>query len=102
MSIHHHTHAAHPTIPKVVKLEPGVKKRLDRLGKLKQRTPHWLMKEAIIRYIEEEEYAEKLKQETVSRWQEAETGKTVSHKAMLKWLESWGTEHESGRPPCGK
>ena len=50
--------ATHPT---GVKLEPAVKSRLEELGKLKQRSMHWLMKEAISQYLEHEEATEKLK-----------------------------------------
>ncbi len=96
MSVHQHT------ITKVVKLDPNIKERLDRLGEAKNRSPHWLMKDAILRYLEEEELNEQLKQETLARWQEAESGKTVSHKAVSRWLDTWGTETESKRPPCGE
>lgn len=89
------------TVTKVVKLEVGIKERLDRLGESKDRTPHWLMKEAIERYLEKEEYNEQLKQETLTRWHEAENGKVVSHQAMTNWLDTWGTESERERPPCG-
>ncbi len=87
-------------IPKVVKLEPQIKDRLERLSEIKHRKPHWLMKEAIIRYLDEEEYNEQLKQETIARWEEAETGKVVSNEAVMKWLATWGTEEEGERPPC--
>lgn len=92
---------SHNIIPKVVKLDSDVKERLDRLGEAKHRSPHWLMKEAIVRYVEEEECKEQLKQETLSRWQEIEKGKTVSHQAVNDWLDTWGTDKESKRPPCG-
>lgn len=91
----------HETIPKVVKLEPDIKERLERLGEIKHRKPHWLMKEAIIRYLEQEEYNEQLKQETLTRWQEAENGKIVSHQAVMQWLDTWGADDESNRPSCG-
>lgn len=93
--------ASHQAVPKVVKLDPNTKERLERLGKIKHRSPHWLMKEAIDRYLEQEESTEQLKQETIARWQEAESGKVVSHQAVLSWFETWGTEEESDRPPCG-
>jgi predicted transcriptional regulator len=92
--------ASHP-IPKVVKLDPEIKDRLEQLGEIKHRSVHWLMKEAIARYLEQEEYNEQLNQETVSRWQEAEQGKVVSHQAVSEWLDTWGTDEESDRPPCG-
>lgn len=85
-----------------LKLEPSIKKRLQKLGEIKHRTAHWLMKEAITHYLDQEEYAEKLKKETLARWQEAEKGLVVSNEAIMKWLETWGSENEKGRPPCGK
>lgn len=84
-----------------VKLEPEIKQRLQKLGEIKQRTAHWLMKEAITHYLDQEEHAEQLKQETLARWQEAEKGQVVSNEAVMKWLDTWGTENEEGRPPCG-
>jgi predicted transcriptional regulator len=93
--------ANHP-IPKVVKIDPEIRDRLDRLGEIKHRSAHWLMKEAITRYLEQEEYNEQLNRETLARWQEAEQGKVVSHQAVSKWLDTWGTDEESDRPACGK
>lgn len=93
--------AHHELIPKVVKLESDIKDRLDRLSKIKHRKPHWLMKEAIIRYLDQEEYNEQLKQETLARWQETESGEYVSHEAVVQWLNTWGTEDETDRPVCG-
>lgn len=89
----------HP-IPKVVKLDPDIKDRLERLGKAKHRSAHWLMKEAITRYLVQEEHTEQLNQETLSRWKEAEQGKVVSHEAVSKWLDTWGMDEENDRPPC--
>lgn len=88
------------TVTKVVKLDINIKERLDRLGIHKQRSTHWLMKEAIVRYLDQEEHNEQIKQETLLRWEEAENEKIVSHKAMIQWLDTWGTDTESKRPPC--
>jgi len=93
--------ASHP-IPKVVKLDPDIRDRLERLGEIKDRSPHWLMKEAITRYLEQEEYHLQLNRETRVRWQEAEAGRVVSHQAISQWLDTWGTDHEGDRPECGK
>lgn len=96
MNAHTRT-VVHPT---GVKLEPPLKAKLVKLSKLKHRTTHWLMKEAIRKYVEEEERAEKLKQETLARWQEAEQNQVVSNDEVMAWLDTWGTEKEKGRPPC--
>ena len=90
------------SIAKVVKLDSDIRDRLERLSEIKHRSPHWLMKEAITHYLEKEEYNEQLNRETLARWQEAEQGKVVSHQAISKWLDTWGTDEESDRPPCGK
>jgi len=87
----------HPT---GVKLDLKTKKRLQKLGKMKRRTPHWLMKEAISQYIEREEQAEQLKQETLAHWEEVAQGKTVKHADVLNWLKTWGNADEIGRPKC--
>ena len=94
------TRVIHPT---GVKLEPAVKMKLKRLSQLKHRTMHWLMKEAITRYVEHEEKVERLKQETLARWeQEAMRNKVVDNESVMAWLDTWGTEHETGRPSCEK
>ncbi|MCE3238714.1 MAG: transcriptional regulator, CopG family [Gammaproteobacteria bacterium] len=90
--------AAH-TIPKVVKLDSDISDRLTRLGEIKHRSPHWLMKEAIVRYLEQEEYNEALNHETLARWQEEfGQGKVISHDAVVKWLNTWGTDDGDTKP----
>ena len=46
-----------------LKLEQSVKKRLKSLGIVKDRSPHWLMRQAILTYVEHEEIYEKEKRE---------------------------------------
>lgn len=41
-----------------VKIDSEVKERIKRLAELKQRSTHWLMKEAILQYVEREEKIE--------------------------------------------
>lgn len=84
-----------------VKLEHEVKERLQKLSQLKHRSAHWLMKQAIKSYLEQEEQNEQLKQETLERWQEAQSGKVVSQEAVSTWLDTWGTKDEISRPTCG-
>lgn len=93
---------ASQSIPKVVKLDSDIPGRLERLGKIKHRSPHSLMKEAIDCYVAKEEKLEQLNIETQKRWSEAEQGRVVSNEAMNKWLNSWGSDNESERPLCGK
>jgi len=88
------------TITMTVKLDPKIKEHLQKLGHIKQRSVHWLMKQAITGYLAQEQYNEELRQETIARWQEVEQGKTVSHAEVVSWLNGWGTEAEIKKPIC--
>jgi len=41
-----------------VKIEPAIKQRVQRLAKARHRTPHWVMHEAIVQFVEREEKRE--------------------------------------------
>ncbi|MGH7916869.1 MAG: CopG family ribbon-helix-helix protein [Candidatus Binataceae bacterium] len=85
-----------------IKLDSRTRTRLKTLSRLKQRSQHWLMKEAIARYLEQEEGAERLKRETLERWERYEaTGEHIRGDAINTWLESWGTEEEAQCPSSG-
>jgi hypothetical protein len=58
------------------------------------------MKDAIRRYLEEEEAAEKARVEALERWASFEkTGEYVDGDDVTEWLKSWGTAKER---PCPK
>lgn len=77
-----------PTTNVGVKLDEETRARLKRLGAIRQRSTHWLMKDAIDRYLETEELYEREKAEDLERWQRyADTGNAISHEAMKKHLE---------------
>lgn len=81
-----------------VKLDKTTRARLKNLGKIKDRSPHWLMKDAISRYLDKEEELERRNREADEAWEEYQkTGQSVSHEAMTRWLDSWGTDEEG---PC--
>ena len=66
-----------------VKIDAETKERLKRLGKIKDRTPHWLMKQAIMEFLEREEAYEGEREQDLKRWQQfVETGRYVSQDAM--------------------
>lgn len=78
------------TITMGVKLDEEVRTRLKKLGEIRQRSPHWLMKEAIHRYLDTEEHYEREKAEDQARWQRyLDTGTAIPHenvKARLNEL----------------
>lgn len=72
-----------------VKLEDDVKRRIQNLGEIKERSSHWLMKRAILDYLEKEERIEKEKQEDKQRWEHySQTGEAIKHDDMKDWLKS--------------
>ena len=71
-----------------VKLDRETRDRLQKLGQARNRSSHWLMREAIRRYLEVEERYEQEKAEDQARYQAyLETGYHISHEDMLAWLD---------------
>ena len=69
-----------------VRLSDEIRKRLEELGKVRDRTPHYLMKAAIKRFLEAEEALEAERQLVKSRWEAFElTGETVDHADVKAW-----------------
>ncbi|MFV3414078.1 CopG family ribbon-helix-helix protein [Pseudomonas nitroreducens] len=84
-----------------VKLDEDMLARIRELAALRQRTPHWIIREAIGQYVVREEQREKLKRDTEQAWEEFQaTGQHVTAQAMENWLNSWGAEDEQDAPKC--
>ena len=82
-----------------VKLDEQTRDRLKALGEAKQRSAHWLMREAIRRYLDEEEAVESRNREADAAWEEYQrTGQAVSNEKVMAWLDTWGTDKESQCP----
>lgn len=81
-----------------VRLDEQLESRLAALAEKTHRSKSYLAKEALTRYIEEEERKQRENELTMARWEEyQETGETVSNDDMIEWLDSWGTDQEK---PC--
>ncbi len=84
---------------KAVKLDEAIYDRLKNLAETRQRTPHWLMKEAIRQFLEREEAAERIRLDTLQRLAQLEVdGKVINHEVVDAWLATWGTENEGQCP----
>lgn len=91
------------TKPVSVKLDPETKAKIEHLAQARDRTPHWMMREAITQYVEREERKEAFRRDTLDAWQEfQETGLHVSLEEADQWLAGWGTETEGSAPTCHK
>jgi len=71
-----------------LKLDDEIRNRLQRLGESRERSPHWLMKTAIIQFLDREEHIEQERLEDEQRWQRwVETGAHIDHDEMTAWLD---------------
>ena len=84
-----------------LKIDDALKGRVQSLAALRERSSHWIMREAIRQYVEHEEARESFKAEAVASWEAyRETGHHLTAAETTAWLESWGTPSETGRPEC--
>lgn len=86
-----------------VKLSNDMTARLRRLADNKRRTPHWLMVEAINRYIEQEERKAAFYADALASWEEyQQDGLHVTWAEAKSWMSTWGTDNEKEAPQCHK
>ncbi len=84
-----------------VKLDDEIKERIQHLADRRQRSAHWIMREAIRDYVEREEAKENFKEEALASWVSyQETGRHLTGLEVMEWLDTWGTEKEITIPPC--
>lgn len=85
--------------PQGIKLDNNTRSRLKDLAEKRSRSPHWLMRTAIEKYLETEKRYEQEKAEDMARWEQyLTTGKAVYGKAAKTWLKDL-TEGKSSRWP---
>ena len=84
-----------------IKIDDELKGRVQRLASLRQRSAHWILREAIVQYVEREEARESFKQEAIASWTAyQETGQHLNGEEVRTWLNKWGTEAETEIPEC--
>lgn len=84
-----------------VKIDSEVKERLKRLADLKHRSTHWLMKEAILQYVDREEKRESFRQDAISAWNEYQaTGLHVTVEEADDWLKKLEEGQDVEPPEC--
>ena len=70
-----------------VKLDPATKARLQRLANSRRRSTHWLMREAVMEYVEREERRDQLRLDALAAWDDYQTtGKHVTSSEADAWL----------------
>jgi predicted transcriptional regulator len=84
-----------------VKLDDNLKGRVQQLAKARQRSPHWVMHEAIRQYVEREEAREAFRQEAQTSWAAyQETGRHVTGAEARAWLNRWGSDSDAEPLEC--
>lgn len=84
-----------------LKLDDALKDRLQKLAESRKRTPHWLMKEAIERYVSYEEWHDQIWREANEAIEEYEqTGLHLTHGEVKEWLRRRAAGEDVDLPEC--
>jgi len=87
--------------PLSLKLTPASRQRLRHLAELQRRPAHALAREAIEKYLEQEETRINRNQEADAAWKHyQDTGLHVTGEEAISWIKSWGTPDELPKPVC--
>lgn len=87
--------------PTSIKLDDDLKDRIQHLADARQRSAHWLMREAIQQYVEQEERREAFRQDALKAWENYQaTGLHATADEVERWLNSWGKDDEGPAPEC--
>lgn len=86
-----------------IKLDEELKGRVQHLAEARQRSSHWIMREAITEYVDREEKRQAFYQDALRAWEEyQETGLHATGEEVDRWMANWGTDHELPVPECHK
>ena len=92
------TPAAHPT---TIKMDTLTRERVKRLADTRQRTPHWMILEAIHQYLDREEKREAFRQEGLKAWADYQaTGSHVTFEEADEWLARLSAGQDVEPPEC--
>jgi predicted transcriptional regulator len=73
--------------PVAIKIDDDIRARVKRLAEARQRSAHWLMREAIEQYVEREEKREAFRHDTLKAWDDYRaSGQHVSAAEADAWL----------------
>lgn len=87
--------------PVAVKLDQDTRDRLKRLAEAKDRSTHWMLREAVSQFLEREEKREAFRQAGFQAWSEyLATGKHVTHDEADAWLAKLEAGEEAVVPEC--
>ena len=84
-----------------IKLDDELRTRVHRLAGLRDRSAHWIMREAITQYVEREEKRETFKQDAMRAWNDYQAnGLHVTHDEADAWLAKLEAGEDAEPPKC--
>ena len=84
-----------------IRIDDELKGCVQHLADLRQRSAHWIMREAITQYVAREEARESFKYEAIVSWAAyQETGQHLTGLEIRDGLNTWGSKTEAELPPC--
>jgi predicted transcriptional regulator len=87
--------------PMSVKLDQDMRARVEHLAESRQRSMHWVMREAIQQYVEHEEKREAFRQSGIRAWKEYQaTGLHVTLEEADAWLAKLEAGQDVEMPKC--
>jgi len=87
--------------PVAVKLDPQMHDRVKQLAEARDRSTHWMLREAVAQFVEREEKREAFRQAGLKAWGNyQETGLHVTQDEADEWLAKLETGEEAPVPEC--
>ena len=87
--------------PVAVKLDQDTRDRLKRLADAKDRSTHWMLREAVAQFVDREEKREAFRQAGLQAWAEYQAaGQHVTHDEADAWLAKLEAGEEAVVPEC--
>lgn len=87
--------------PVAIKIDEDIKARVKRLADARQRTSHWLMREAITQYVDREEKREAFRRDTLKAWEDfRENGLHATADEADAWMAKLEQGNDGEPPEC--
>lgn len=84
-----------------LKLDPGIKDRIQRLAEARRRSAHWVMREAVEQYVEREEKRLQFHQDALAAWADYHaTGLHATAAEADAWLAKLEAGKKAAPPKC--
>lgn len=82
-----------------IKLDDETSNRLKALAHKRNRSAHWLMRDALQRYLAEEEHYEREKEEDLAEYEDyLLTGKAIDNETVASWLNELANGKQTAWP----